>query len=289
MKPMLAVEADLRKVKYPCYVQPKLDGIRVVVRDGLVLSRSLKPIRNEYVQELFGHLQGLDGELIVGDPTAPDVFQKTTSGVMSKAGEPDVKLHVFDMWDKPNKDYEGRCRAAGMLITPDCVLVDTVECNNEQELTTIYDDYVKQGYEGVMLRNPDKPYKFGRATKNSQELLKLKPFEDDEFVVVGFTERMHNANEATVNALGNIERSSAKAGKVPTGMLGALEVLFQKDDKDPVKFEVGTGFTEEQRREIWNNRDKYLGKLAKVRYQEIGMKDLPRFGSFKGFRDKDDL
>ena len=76
IKPMLAVEVDFNKLRYPVYAQPKLDGIRVIIKDGVVYSRSLKPIPNKHVQSLFGHLHGADGELIVGDVTAQDVFQK---------------------------------------------------------------------------------------------------------------------------------------------------------------------------------------------------------------------
>ena len=111
IKPMLAVEVNFDKLRYPIYTQPKLDGIRVIVKDGVVYSRSLKAIANKHVQSLFGHLHGLDGELIVGNPTAHNVFQKTTSGVMSKDGEPDVTLYVFDMWDKPTSIFEIRQQA----------------------------------------------------------------------------------------------------------------------------------------------------------------------------------
>ena len=97
IKPMLATEADFNKLRYPVYTQPKLDGIRVIIKNGVVYSRSLKPIPNKHIQALFGHMDGVDGELIVGNPTAHDVFQKTTSGVMSKYGEPDVTLYAFDM------------------------------------------------------------------------------------------------------------------------------------------------------------------------------------------------
>lgn len=286
MKPMLAVEVDFQKLKYPCYVQPKLDGIRVVIKDGQVLSRSLKPIRNEYVQKLFSGLDGIDGELIVGDPLAPDVFQKTTSGVMSKEGEPDVTLYVFDVWDS-ELPYEERLVTLSERIGNHvhCKVVGSVICSNEQSVMDEANRRVTEGYEGVMLRSPEKVYKYGRATKNSQELLKWKPFEDDEFRVVGFVERMHNANEATVNALGYVERSSSKEGKVPMDTLGALVLQWNENEV----FECGTGFTDAQRKEIWDNKEAYLGSLAKIRYQAIGMKDKPRFPSFLGFRHPDDI
>lgn len=286
LKPMLAIEVDFEKLRYPCLVSNKLDGIRVVVRDGIVLSRSLKPIRNKHVQELFCHLEGVDGELIVGDPTAPDVFQKTTSGVMSAEGTPDVKLYAFDLWNRPSLPYYERQVQLDKLVRQesDLVIVRSFRAEDIDEVMEYADSFVSEGYEGIMIRDPMTKYKYGRSTKNSQELLKWKPFVDDEFVVIGFTERMHNANEAKRNALGNLERSSAKEGLVPTGMLGSLVLQWQTDT-----FECGTGFTDEQRKEIWNNQDSYLGKLAKIRYQEIGAKDKPRFPSFQGFRCPDDL
>ena len=75
IKPMLATEADFNKLRYPVCAQPKLDGIRVIIKNGVVYSRSLKPIPNKHIQALFGNLHGVDGELIVGDVTAQDVFQ----------------------------------------------------------------------------------------------------------------------------------------------------------------------------------------------------------------------
>ena len=285
MKPMLAVEVDFKKLRYPCIASPKYDGIRVLVKDGVVLSRSLKPIRNKYVQELFSHLEGIDGELIVGSETASDVFQVTTSGVMSADGCPDVRLFAFDLFNT-SLDYTQRTSMLGNLYgeIEDVVLVDTTPIYNQEQLMELANNYIEKGFEGIMLRDPNTRYKFGRATKNSQELLKWKPFVDNEFEVVGFTERMHNSNDAVRNALGNLERSSAKDGLVGTGMLGAL-ILKYGDST----FDCGTGFNDVQRKEIWDHRDKYLGSLAKVRYQEIGVKDKPRFPSFQGFRDVDDM
>jgi DNA ligase-1 len=106
MKPMLAGKAeDVSKVKFPTLVSPKLDGIRALVIDGVVVSRNLKPIPNRYVQKLFSMYEGYDGELIVGSVNGPNVFRETTSGVMSEDGTPDVKFMVFDRWDMPEAPY----------------------------------------------------------------------------------------------------------------------------------------------------------------------------------------
>ncbi|MGK3946251.1 hypothetical protein ABK046_48855, partial [Streptomyces caeruleatus] len=63
-KPLLATDYDPDKQRYPCVASPKLDGVRGIVRDGIVYSRSNKPIPNRNVQEKFGRLENFDGELI---------------------------------------------------------------------------------------------------------------------------------------------------------------------------------------------------------------------------------
>ena len=104
MKPMLAYQKlpDLEALTYPLIASPKLDGIRCLIVDGVAVSRSLKPIRNKYVQSILGshEFNGLDGELVVGSPTDPDVYLKTNSGVMSVEGEPDFTYLVFDQWNR---------------------------------------------------------------------------------------------------------------------------------------------------------------------------------------------
>lgn len=113
-KPLLAETLDdTSKVPFPVLVSAKLDGIRAIVKDGVVYSRSMKPIRNRHVQNLFGRekYNGLDGELVVGAPNAPDVYLKTNSGVMSAGGEPDVFFYAFDRWDMPDVPYETRYHA----------------------------------------------------------------------------------------------------------------------------------------------------------------------------------
>jgi len=290
VKPMLAAEVDFNKLRYPIFTQPKLDGIRVIIKDGVVYSRSLKPIANKHVQSLFGHLHGADGELIVGDVTAQDVFQKTTSGVMSKEGEPDVTLYAFDMWNQTGKTYESRYNTLLEVIyqQPQVYDVPYSTIHTQKELLVYADTQISAGYEGIMLRNPNTTYKHGRATNNTQELLKYKLFEDSEFECVGVEELMHNENELKLDELGYAERSSCKEGLKPSGMLGAL-ILKWKDNET---FKTGTGFTEQQRKDIFAEKDSdnsIIGKLVKVKYQSSGMKDKPRFPSFVGVRSREDM
>lgn len=296
MKPMLASPAP-QLVQFPVYASPKLDGVRALVRNGRLVSRSLKAIPNAYCQELFGtaQLEGLDGELIVGSPTAPNAMQATTSGVMSKAGVPDVIFYVFDTWTSPDdafhrryaalkKAFEmtyGYARAASRLR-----LLDQVILRNGSELAEYEKAQVGAGYEGVMLRSFTSPYKYGRSTAKDGYLLKVKRFADGEATVVGFEERMHNANEAQRNELGQLERSTAKDGLVPMGTLGALLV---EDIKTGVAFRIGTGFDDALRQHIWNRRHLYVDQIVTYKHFETGVKVAPRFPVFKGFRHDGDM
>ena len=289
IKPLLACEVPLEQVRLPVYVSTKLDGIRCVIIDGVAYSRSLKPIRNKYIQSIIGNekYNGFDGELVVGNIYDKDVFQKTTSGVMSEQGEPNFVFYVFDDFTHPNLSYSERAdkmRYKVDTVTDHIKFLGHKLIHNIDDINSHLEKEQSKGGEGLILRNPDSVYKYGRSTPKEQLSIKLKFFEQDEFEVIGFNERMHNANEATTNELGYTERSSHKDNLIPMNTLGSL-ILKYGDDS----FQMGTGFNDEQRQEIWNNRDKYLGKLASVRYMSVGLKHKPRIPSFVGWRDKDDM
>lgn len=285
MKPMLAAPAGA-ELPFPLLLSPKLDGIRCLVVGGVAVGRSLKPLPNRHVQQLFGRpeLNGLDGELLVDNPVAKDVFQTTTSGVMSVAGEPNVTFWVFDDYSAPGGFGERYLRAQRRVAAvPHCQLVPHVQVAAADDLSGWEQYYLARGCEGVMLRHPAGPYKHGRSTAKEAWLLKVKRFEDSEAVVLRATELMHNANEAKRNRLGHLERSSHQAGKVGRQRLGALVV---RDTATGVEFELGTGFTDQQRQEFWG-RD-LTGLVVKYKFQPTGVKEKPRFPVFLGFRSEVD-
>lgn len=294
MQPMLAGKTDGKNLRYPLLVSPKLDGIRAIIINETVLSRKLKPFPNKYVQKIFGkkELNGFDGEFIIGLPTEPDAFRKTASGVMTIEGEcPEIKYYVFDDITNPTVKFETRFfdsvyKRINKLDKFNVLYVSHVQINNQQELLTLEEKYLKEGYEGIMLRDPNGPYKYGRSTLNEGWLLKLKRFCDSEAVIQDTIELMHNENEAIEDELGHTKRSSCQDGKVPAGKLGALSV---QDCKTKVSFEIGIGFTNQMRVELWENRKEIIGKLVKYRYFPTGSKDKPRFPTFIGFRDPIDM
>lgn len=287
MKPMLAATLkDVEALTYPKMMSPKLDGIRCIVKDGVALSRSLKPIPNKLVQHLFGRREydGLDGELIVGQPTSKTCYRDTNSGVMSIEGKPDVYYHVFDCLSDPDLAFHERLQLAHDIAEVRVALVPVphAEVNTLTELRFHEERWLEMGYEGAMLRNPYGAYKFGRATEKSQDLLKVKQFADSEAVILGMEELMFNGNEATTDALGHTKRSSHASGKSGKGSMGALIV---RDVVSGVTFNIGTGFTADERLTFWLNESHYKGKIVKYKSFMIGVKDLPRFPVFLGMRN----
>ncbi len=281
---MLAINADLTKLKLPALCSPKLDGIRVLIQDGVAYSRNLKPIPSKCVQrkiaETCGALDGHDGEIIVGDVGAKDVFRTTTSFVMAEDKEFDFSFWAFDRFDLPQLPYDQR-----LAMVNEANRITTNLINSMEELMEMEARCVALGFEGVMIRTLDGPYKQGRSSVKEGFLLKVKRFEDEEAVVVGFEEKMHNANEATKDALGHTKRSSCKENLEGVDTLGSLVLQLSSG----ATFKVGTGFDDAERARLWANRESVLGKLCKYKFQPCGVKDLPRFPTYLGLRDENDL
>jgi DNA ligase-1 len=278
---LAATLKSLEGLKFPIYVQPKLDGIRCLIIDGIAVSRTLKPIPNKYIQEQLKDLPtGLDGELMLNSVDAD--FNDVQSAVMSEDGEPDFLYCVFD-YVIEDTEFGKRLHLLRSITKNSKVKsVESVFVHDESLLREIEQQYVKDGYEGIMLRSTDGLYKYGRSTITEGYLMKYKHFNDAEAIIIGFEELNRNDNEKTKDALGHSVRSSHLAGLRRANCLGSLIVY---DDLLDIEFNVGSGFTQEQRDEIWANQKKYMGKQITYTYQELSSKGVPRFPTFKCFRE----
>lgn len=296
MKPMLAATIDdLTQLydRWPLLASPKLDGIRAIKWDGKIVSRNLKPIPNKHVQSLFECLpHGLDGELIVGEPTNAYCMRDTNSGCMAIEGTPNVFFYAFDFI---SVGYTFKERQKFMQrwsdTTPDSwkeyvKFVPQKTIHSASELSEYEARVLELGFEGVMLRSMDGFYKFGRSTMTEGYLMKLKQFKDSEAEVIAVEELMHNNNEQTKDELGRSKRSTHKENLTAGGTLGSLHV---RDIYTGVSFSVGSGFTQEDRDALWAERTSLKGRLVKYKYFPTGSKDKPRFPVFLGFRDKIDV
>jgi DNA ligase 1 len=298
-KPMLAetLPPDA-KPTFPVEATPKIDGIRAIRVGGKLVSRTLKPIPNDLIREQLGAAlpDGADGEILYGDS-----FQRCTSMVMSADKVPSSGTHVtYYMFDlvlsDPNKPYVERMNDMRALFAsreapkPADKRVRVIPLypktiSTQAELDAFESRALAEGFEGVMIRRGDGRYKFGRSTLREALLLKIKRFSDAEALVIGCEELLHNENEATVDHLGYSKRSSHRENKTQSGMLGALVV----ENADGVRFRIGTGFSHEERTDLWKRRASLKGQLAKFKYLEVGVKSAPRHPVFLGFRSPDDV
>lgn len=281
MKPMLAAAATLDDVVDalaigPMIATPKIDGIRCLIVNGVAVSRKLLPIPNKHVQKMIGRgiFNNLDGELICrGD------YSDVQSQIMSVDKMPDFTFCVFDEFSDQTMAYEIRIKRLERRVDIDDV--ETTVVTDIADFLAFEQRVLKDGYEGVILRDPKSRYKFGRSTIRERGMLKIKRMEDSEAVIIGTVPLYHNQNEALKDNLGHTKRSSAKAGKVESDVMGALSV---RDLKTGVEFEIGTGFSAEDRSKDW-----HIGDIVTYRFMPHGTKDKPRHPSFKGIRNSKDI
>lgn len=292
LRPMKAVHApdNLNALPFPLWASTKLDGIRCIIKDGVAYSNSLKPIRNKFIQAELSRkeLDGLDGELIIGEPNAWDCMRKTNSGVMSFDGEPDFKFHVFDRWDRAGVDYMKAYEQISSICHPRVELVYQRGLVDTAGLEALERSVLDDGYEGLVLRRPNGMYKYGRSTLREGYLIKLKRYHQAEATIVDTTPLLRNLNPPELNELGYTHRSAAQGGKMEMPLLGAL-VVKGFFDGAMVEFEIGTGFTLAERDRFWRERESLIGKFVTYKFFPTGSKDRPRHPVFISFRDEDDL
>lgn len=276
MKPMLARTVGPRYDQYPCYVQPKLNGVRVLCQkmdDGKWLFQS----RDEklWQPEVVSHLSDELNELGIGYNVILDGefyrhgwrLQRINGAIAVNRRSPiidtrEICLHVFDVV-QPDRMFSNRwleiytgLKDAGQ---PHIKAVPTALASDWNEVEKHFHLYTSNGYEGVMLR-PDGRYEFGEhigrngntTQYRSKTLWKYKAWQDDEFFCIGVTEG---------------------EGKAAIG-IGALVLRSGWQ----AIFKVGTGFTDEERVEFAKNPP--VNKFVKVRYLCLTAEGIPFNPSF---------
>lgn len=137
-------------------------------------------------------------------------------------------------------------------LPPNIKVVPYWICNSLSEIKTVYDQVVKDGFEGIIVRHLYNVYEEKRSTW----LMKFKPKQKDTYKIVGWNEEV------------------SKDG-VPKGRIGSLIMASQTGDE----FAVSAGLDDEKKAKLWNERDLLSGKSAIVHYQHLTDKKIPK-GSF---------
>jgi DNA ligase-1 len=261
IKPMLAIEMETKLVKFPAFVQPKLDGIRCLIykeRDQIIFQSRQNKLFEPFVhllpdlEQIFEKDPSLilDGELYCHGLG----FEAVTSMVRrAKVRHPDVEKINYVIYDCISKEtYKHRMSKLNMFILNHVFFIETIEVTKMQEIEDSHSHYTDYGYEGIMIR-ADGPYKHGR----SKDLLKYKKFKDTEYLVVGHT-----------------EGTGAHAGTAIFVCQAGMDKTFNVVMNGPL----------EKRRDMLKHVNDYYGKYLTVKYQELSMDGIPRFPIGLGFR-----
>jgi len=280
---------QLEQLSYPVVGSPKLDGFRCTVTDQPYTS-SMKPFQNAFVRkELTSPLyEGLDGELVVGEPTGANVFHNTSGPLRRHHGEPDFKFYVFDDFTNPNTSYKARWLESPPLNQGRIIVLEQRPLYSPADVIAYEKEMLEAGYEGAMIRSPEMLYKEGRCTFREKNIFKRKPFVETEAVIIGFEEKMTNMNEAVENEQGLMKRSHCKENMFPAGTLGAF-ILYSSLWKEPFSAALGKGFCDEDKARIWRNQEFYLKTIVTIKYQKYGSRDKPRIPSVIKVRPNWDL
>ncbi len=265
--PMLAHDYNKRAkdITFPCYVQAKLDGVRSIFRNGVFTSRTGKPFGflDHIVNELAPATKEgliLDGEIYsttLGFQQFVGLVKKKKLTEKDKEAMKHVNLWVYDVVN--DDPFETRLATLKAFFAKHKFthvhLLPTEECKERKDVKTFHDKYVKDGNEGLILRNKTGLYKL--ATR-SADLQKYKEFEDAEYKVIGFTE-----GEGLEKGL----------------------VIWICTTNDGKVFNVRPRGTHEERAELFKKGKEYIGKELTVRFQELTEDGIPRFPTGIAFRD----
>ncbi len=285
-------------IKYPQWASIKMDGFRLLNLCGEhLLSPALKPFPNK---NMYDHMKVFlefcrQNRIVTdGEFWSPEItFQELQSIVRSfdKPIPSHVKYYVFDAmseteWDNDTaSSFAQRYRdAMGVLCCfPNVVRVEQLWIENAEKAEQMFDQFITDGQEGIILRNPGAGYKHGRCTIRQDGMWKFKQFITQDAVIIGVEEQMKMRDDLTrtTNAIGHLERSYKAEDYVPAGMVGAFVV---KQGDLTFKVKPGKGCDDAWKTSMFYLKDSLVGKHIEFKFMPHGSMDKPRIGNLVRFR-----
>jgi DNA ligase 1 len=276
--------AKKNTITFPCFVQPKLDGLRCVMYRDAATGEIRRQSRTGTYFDTMAHIAEslaplfakypwvvLDGELY----TTEIPFEELAGLIKTKKLTPNdmeklcvIEYHIYDIIDE-TVPYHARhdsikkmfaqvaasTASSPRKLPPYIRLVETIEAKTQAEFKAEFSRFIEEGYEGIMLRNKMGIY---RCNYRSHDLQKYKEFQEDEFLIVGF-----------------IEGDGRDKGTV----------IWVCDTKEEKTFRVRPRGTIENRKKLFQTGEKYVGKMLTVIYQELTEEGKPRFPVGKDVRE----
>jgi DNA ligase-1 len=272
--PMLAqtfepVSKKRNDIMFPCSVQPKLDGFRCLlyVKDGNVVAQSRTGAffqMDHITNPLSAFFQRYPEVVLDGELYTPDIPFEVIAGLIktkkrTPEKERDVALIHYHVYDTVHPKWTFTERISfiqsHLLSHPMIHIVETLPADSIAAVREKFAEYIKAGFEGIMLRNNASLYQHSRTS----DLQKYKEFIDEEFTIIGY-EQGEGKDKGTV--------------------------IWTCETKDGKPFSVRPKGTFAQRQEWFQNGKSYIGKQLTVVFQEWSDAGIPRFPVGKAIRDE---
>lgn len=293
-KPMLAPNqtVDIKTLKYPLLVSYKLDGIRCIFKDGQMYSRALKLFPNIQLRKRFSNLAKisktnniiLDGELLAKSLTFNELSGLVRQ--LDKEVPEDLYFYCFDAIHQEDYTMSFRTRTTFLEVlqieSNYCKIITQWAVNNADDVKSLYENALSWGCDGLILRNPNGKYKFGRGTVKEGLIYKMKPFQTFDAIINNVIQatKVRESAEKKINELGRSVTSKKKDDRILIEKASAFTVIYEGKE-----LKVTIAMTDEEKEEVWKNRTRYIGRMIEYKGMLVGSKDLPRHPIFLRFRD----
>ena len=267
--PMLAQDYNKQKNKlvYPAYIQPKLDGYRMIYNSKTQYCNSRQGKEFEIIRQtdLYKELTKITGEFILDGELYlhNGIFEHLGILRKKKLSKDDIQkinqieYHVYDIV-LPETSYQQRYQILMELFekldSKKINVVLTKMINSEQELKDSHLEFVSNNYEGSIVRNREGKY---RCKARSSDLLKYKDFEDAEFKIVDFT----------------FEKDTSKDNE--------NLIVWICENQSGTRFNIRPKGTREERQELYKRGSEFIGSWLQVKYFELTENNVPRFPTTK--------
>lgn len=264
--PMLAQDFKKhnKKVKYPCFVQPKLDGYRMIfdsTSKSFTTRQGKELVAIKYSGKLYDELCSLpggyifDGELYIHGRSFESlgVLRKTKLTQKDKDSLSAIEYHIYDIISEDN--FEHRTKFISSLVDKGDVhpyerikVVETHKAKDEKDVKDFHQKFVSSGFEGTMIRNAQSKY----LEKNrSYDLLKYKDFMDHEFEIVGYTKESDTTGEDK-NSIIWIVKVQSENGEGENGeVLCNVRPRGDRKQRQDLLAECESNFEKYKGRKLW--------------------------------------
>lgn len=271
-RPMLAHKYNEAKLVLPCFIQPKLNGVRCIAvrkseNDFIFISR-----KGLYFNTLNHLVEPLKQCMKIGDIYDGEIYIhgvkfQTILSLLKKYQQGETEILEYWVYDMINEHKQVRRLmqlksdisnvGSNVLMAGrgKVFLVPTKLIKEKEDIKILHNKYSKMGFEGIIIRNINAKY---LQQYRSYDLLKYKLFLDAEFKIIGYEQGKGNHSGC---------------------------IVFKCVTKQGKEFNVTPKFSLEERKEMWNKKESYIGKLLTVKFQELSKDKVPIFPVGIAIRD----